>query len=117
MAQTLQQSGQPVPAPISGWALIDTGSDGTCIDGARAAEMGLPVIDIAKMSSASHQETEQNVHPIKIEFAGVPIIVEAERAMTAKLDNFGLLLIIGRDTLQHCTFMYNGVAGCITLSA
>jgi len=102
---------------VSGWALIDTGADVTCIDGDTAASMGLPVIDVAQMASASHQTTQQNVHPIKIEFAGVPITVEAERAMTAKLDNFGLLLIVGRDTLQHCMLVYNGVAGSITLSA
>ena len=115
-AQTLQQSGQAVPAPISGYALIDTGADGTCIDGGSAAKMGLPVIDVTKMSSASHEDTAQNVHPIKIEFAGVPIIVEAERATTAKLERFGLLLIIGRDVLQHCNLVYNGIAGAITLS-
>jgi len=117
IAQTLQQSGQAVPTPVSGWALIDTGADCTCIDGESAVQMGLPVIDVAKMASASHEGTQQNVHPIKIEFAGVSLVVEAERAMTAKLAPFGLLLIIGRDTLKHCVLVYNGLAGTITLSA
>ena len=40
------------------------------------------------------------LYPIKIEFAGVPITVEAERAISAKLTKFGLLLIIGRDVLS-----------------
>ena len=102
---------------MSGWALIDTGADGTCIDGESATKMGLPVIDVVNMSSASHEDTPQNVYPIKIEFAGVPITVEAERAIGAKLTKFGLLLIIGRDVLQHCMFVYNGIAGTITLSA
>jgi hypothetical protein len=29
----------------------------------------------------------------------------------------GLLMLIGRDFLQHCTLFYNGIAGQVTLSA
>ena len=62
LSQSLQQAGQVVPTPVSGWALIDTGADCTCIDRDSAERMGLPAIDVAKkMSSASHEDTEQNV--------------------------------------------------------
>jgi len=116
MAQVLQQQGKPIPAPVSGLALIDTGATGTCINKDQAEAMGLPVIDVGKMSSATHEDEPSNIHPIKIEFVGVPITVEAERAMCAKLTKFGLLAIIGRDVLQHCNLVYNGFAGTITLS-
>jgi predicted aspartyl protease len=116
-AQTLQQTGQAVPTPISGWALVDTGASATCIDAAQADQMGLPVIDVVNMTSATHVDTPQNVHPIRIEFAGVPIAIDAPRAIGANLAPQGLLLLIGRDALQHCTLIYNGLAGSITFCA
>jgi predicted aspartyl protease len=112
--QGLQQAGHAVPAPISGWALVDTGASDTCIDTAHAQQMGLPAIDVVTMVSASHAATPQNVYPIRIEFANVLIVIDAPRAMGAHLAGQGLLLLIGRDALQHCTFTYNGLAGCIT---
>jgi predicted aspartyl protease len=116
-AQSLQQAGQTVPAPISGWALVDTGASDTCIDGGHAQQMGLPVIDVVNLTSATHVNTLQNVYPIRIEFAGVPIAIDAPRAIAANLTAQGLLLLIGRDVLQHCTFIYNGLAGSITFCA
>jgi predicted aspartyl protease len=116
-AQSLQQAGQTVPAPISGWALVDTGASDTCNDGGHAQQMGLPVIDVVNLTSATHVNTLQNVYPIRIEFAGVPIAIDAPRAIAANLTAQGLLLLIGRDVLQHCTFIYNGLAGSITFCA
>lgn len=116
MAQALQQAGHAVPTPVSGLALIDTGADGTCIDKDQAEAMGLPVIDVGKMSSATHEDEPSNIHPIRVEFAGVPIVVEVERALCARLKRFNLLAIIGRDLLMHCNLVYNGIAGTITLS-
>jgi predicted aspartyl protease len=116
-AQGLQQANQPVPAPISGWALIDTGASNSCIDDAQAQQMGLPVIDVCNMTSATHENTQQNVYPIRIEFVGVPIAVDSGRTIGANLAPQQLLMLIGRDVLQHCTFTYNGLAGCITICA
>ena len=113
-AQGLQQGGHAVPAPIAGWALVDTGASDTCIDADQAQRMGLPAIDVVTMASASHAATLQNLYPIRIEFASVPIVVDAPRVMGANLAAQSLLLLIGRDLLQHCTFTYNGLAGCIT---
>jgi predicted aspartyl protease len=117
MSQILQQAGQSIPPPVSGLALIDTGATTTCINKEAADAMGLPVIDVGKMSSATHVDEPSNIHPIKIEFVGVPITVEVERAMCANLKQFGLLALIGRDLLVHCNLVYNGFAGTITLSA
>lgn len=76
--------------------------------------MGLPVIDVTKMSSASHHSSACNVYPIQIELSGLPINIEAPRALGAALKAQGLLLLIGRDVLQHTTLVYNGLAGEIT---
>lgn len=116
-AQALVQAGQTAPTPVSGLALIDTGASDTCIDNAAAQAMGLPVIDVVTMTSATHVNEPCHVHPISIEVSGVSITIEAPRALGANLAPQGLLLLIGRNVLQHCNFIYNGIAGNITLSA
>lgn len=115
-AQQLIQQNQPVPAPVSGLALIDTGASVTCIDEDLAQKLNLPVIDRVVMASASHDATEKNVYPILIQFIGVPIKINVLRAMGAALANQGIVILLGRDALQNFTLFYNGIAGEITIS-
>lgn len=114
-AQALLQQGKEVPTPKPGWALIDTGASNTCIDEQIAKELGLPVIDTAKMASASHAETTCNVYPVQIDVPSV-LSLSAPRTIGAALAAQGLAVLIGRDVLQHCTLFYNGATGQITLS-
>jgi predicted aspartyl protease len=115
IADQLLQQGLPVPAPVSGSALIDTGASSTCIDDATAQTLQLPAIDVVTMTSASHASTQQNIYPVLIEVAG-GIRIDVPRAMGANLAPQSLVALIGRDFLQHCTLFYNGPTGHITLS-
>lgn len=112
----LLQSGQQLPTPRTGWALIDTGASITCVDDKAARELGLPVIDVAKMTSATHTEVEQNVYPIQITIVGSALQFNVARAMGAALEPQGIIALIGRDVLSVCTLFYNGLTGQITLS-
>lgn len=114
-AQVLQEGGE-LPPPVSGLALIDSGATGTCIDEEAAQQLKLPVIDVVKISSASHSEVEQSVYPIQIEVVGLPVTVNAPRAIGAPLKSQGICVLIGRDVLQHCMFVYNGLSGSFSLS-
>lgn len=116
IANQLLQQGKTLPKPISGVALIDTGATSTCIDDAAAKELQLPVVNVVNVASASHASTAQNVYPIQVEVVGLPISIEAPNAIGAALAPQGLLALIGRDVLQHCTLFYNGLTGEITLS-
>lgn len=116
LAEQLVQQGHAVPQPVAGVALIDTGASTTCIDEALAQRLGLPVIDVVQMTSASHAGTQANVYPIQMEIVGSPIIVNVPRAIGANLAPQGIVALIGRDYLQHCTLFYNGLTGEITLS-
>jgi predicted aspartyl protease len=116
IASQLLQQGKTLPEPISGVALIDTGATSTCIDDVAAKQLQLPVVNVVNVASASHASTQQNVYPIQIEVVGLPISIEAPNAIGAALAAQGLLALIGRDVLQHCTLHYNGVTGEITLS-
>lgn len=110
----LVAQGKTLPTPKSGLALIDTGASNTCVDEQAAKELGLPVIDVASMQSASHEKHSCNVYPVQII---TPIVtLNAPRAMGAALASQGLLVLIGRDVLQNCNLFYNGPAGQFTLS-
>lgn len=117
MAEALLQQGQPVPTPIAGKALIDTGASSSCIDDTTARSMRLPVIDVVKIASATHAADPRNVYPVQIEIAGIGLGIAAPRAIGAELHSLGFVAIIGRDVLRHCTLFYNGIAGQITLSS
>jgi predicted aspartyl protease len=116
IAQQVLQQGGTVPAPVSGLALIDTGATSTCVDDEAAQRLQLPATDVVTVASASHSSTQQNVYPIQIEVVGLPIKVDAPRAVGAPLKAQGLLLLIGRDVLQHTVLVYNGSIGTFTLS-
>jgi hypothetical protein len=47
---------------------------------------------------------------------GFPITINTPRAIGAPLAAQGLLVLIGRDLLQHCVLVYNGPAGGFTLT-
>jgi predicted aspartyl protease len=112
-AQALIGQGKTVPTK-SGWALIDTGASNTCIDEKAAQELGLPVIDVASMQSASHEGHQCNVYPVQII---TPVFtLNSPRTLGAALESQGLLVLIGRDVLQQCTLFYNGVVGQFTLT-
>jgi predicted aspartyl protease len=116
LAEQLVKQGQAVPEPAAGIALVDTGASTTCIDDALAQRLRLPAIDVVHMTSASHAGTEANVYPIQMEIVGSPIIVNVPRAIGANLAPQGIVALIGRDYLQHCTLFYNGITGEITLA-
>lgn len=111
--KALLSQGKTVPTK-TGWALIDTGASNTCIDDKVAKELGLPVIDVGNMQSASHEKHQCNVYPVQII---TPVVtLNSPRTMGASLESQGLLVLIGRDVLQVCNLFYNGVAGQFTLS-
>jgi len=116
IAQQLVSQGTPLPQPVPGVALIDTGATSTCIDDAIAKQLNLPVVDVVSIASASHVETKQSVYPALIEVVGIAIKFNALRAIGVPLANQGIQVLIGRDLLQHCTLFYNGMIGSFTLS-
>jgi predicted aspartyl protease len=115
MATPIIQQGGQVPTPVSGLALIDTGASGTCVDVDVANQMGLPVVGMGKMTSASHEQVDAPIYAIQIQVAGLPLALQSPRALGANLKVQGLTALIGRDALAAGVFVYSGLAGSITL--
>lgn len=115
MQQALVAEGKPIPEPVAGLALVDTGATRTCVDETSARRAGLPTRGTAKMASASHPEHEVPV------FAGRVILdsinINTPSAMGVNLSGFHeLVVLIGRDMLQNCLFVYDGNAGTMSLA-
>ena len=117
IAEEWTRQGLPIPQPVAGLALIDTGASTTCIDEQAANSLHLPTVDVVNVATASQAFAQLNVYPIRIEIIGAtqPINLDLPRAIGAPLAAQDLLLLVGRDVLQHCTLFYNGV-GEITLA-
>lgn len=109
----LLSQGKPFPSK-TGWALIDTGASNTCVDEQAAKELGLPIIDVGTMQSATHEKHPCNVYPVQI--ISTVVTLNSPRTMSANLVSQGLLVLIGRDVLQRCNLFYNGPAGQFTLA-
>jgi predicted aspartyl protease len=113
MGKTLSQQGKTVPTK-QGVALIDTGASRSAIDEQVAKDLGLPIVNVAKMTSASHEEHPCNLYPVQ--FSILPnIVFQSPQTVGAKLATQGFVAIIGRDVLQKCVLIYNGGSGQITL--
>lgn len=114
MGKALLQQGKSV-ASKAGVALIDTGASQSCVDEQVAIDLGLPVVDVGRMTSASHEQHPCNLYPVQISITG-SITFQSPRAMGAKLAPIGYIAIIGRDVLQHCVLICNGPMGQVTLA-
>jgi len=114
-AAELAKQGKPVPTPVSGLALIDTGATSTCIDEEAAKKLGLPIINVVNMASASHASNKANVYPAKLQITGLPMAINASSAIGAALSAQGLMALIGRDVLARFVLIYNGSMGEVTL--
>jgi len=116
MASQWFLQGIALPAPLSGHALFDTGASVTCVDDETARQLGLPIINMVSIASASHEASQHNVYPISLEILGPNIIFESIYAVGGPLKAQGLVALIGRDVLRLCTLHYNGPVGQFTLA-
>jgi len=115
-AQALQTAGKSIPAPVQGMALIDTGATTTCIDGDVAETMGLAPNGIAKLASASHHSSDCNTYPVRLAFPMWNVNLDCAKAMGVRIKNQGIIVLVGRDLLQHCLLVYNGTDGTVSLA-
>lgn len=111
------ERGRQLPQAVTGFALIDTGASRTCFDKDSAIEAGLPVVDTATMSSATHANHQVPVFMGKIILLQTNIVISVEKGLGANLSAFnGLVALIGRDLLKNTIFTYNGPEGLISVS-
>ena len=61
----------PIPEPVTGFALIDTGATSSCFDNSSALRAGLPTVGKSRMASASYPENEVPLYAGKMLLPGL----------------------------------------------
>jgi predicted aspartyl protease len=121
LAEYLTAHNQPVPQPIGGWALIDTGATRTAIDQSVVKHLNLSPIDQVVLSTA-HGQREAGVYACRMKLVSTALPeITASRATEVDLAGQSvadktIIALIGRDLLSNCVFVYNGTNGHFSIS-
>jgi len=115
LEQFLIQRGQPIPQPIKGQALVDTGATFSAVEDNVIKRLGVNPVGRMQTGTAGGPQV-QNVYPARFIFAGLGIVFETGRATGVNLTGTGVVALIGRDVLSNTVFIYNGPMGTVTLS-
>ena len=116
LAYLLTQQGKPVPNPVTGEALIDTGASITAVDDSIIQSLGVQPVGITQVHTPSGS-APQNKYPVKFVFPRTPLPpLVASQAIGSVLQSMGIVALIGRDSLNGVVFVYNGPAGIITFA-
>jgi len=124
LAETLQRAGAPLPPPVQGFALIDTGASISSADNSVFPQLGVSQNGVALVGTAGGQQ-RQFTYSARLSFPGTSI-PEFEHPKMLGCDLTGqvilgmpsakLIALIGRGILKLFVFVYNGTAGIWSLS-
>ena len=123
LAQQLQKQGSPVPAPVLGVALIDTGAGISGIDTSVIQQLQVQPVGQVLVAGVTGAKLRSK-YPARFAFPGTNLpqldfdeLVESELAnQTVEGSSGPLVALIGRDILHHFVLIYNGPAGQFTLA-
>jgi predicted aspartyl protease len=115
LAKLLSGSGQPVPPPVTGRALIDTGATASAVDASVVAALGVKPVGTANIGTAGGPTT-QPVYPIRVELQGIGLKIDFSRVTGAPLKGMGLVALLGRDMLSRMILIYDGPSSEYTLA-
>jgi hypothetical protein len=120
LAEYLTKNKRPVPQPVRGVALIDSGASGTCVDDRVIRQLGVKPIGVATVITAGGRQ-ERNRYPARFDFRRMKMSFEFSSVMGMNLREQSimgreLVALIGRDVLSRCIFIYDGINARFTLA-
>jgi hypothetical protein len=123
LAQQLQKDGTPVPSPVTGVALIDTGASISGIDTSVIQHLQVQPVGQVTIGGVTGSKLRSK-YPAQFSFPGTSLpslnfgeLVESEVSNLSIPGASGpLIALIGRDILHHFVLIYNGPAGTFTLA-
>lgn len=121
-AQKQRAALRPVPPPLQGRALLDTGAEITCVDGVLIQQLGLPFGGTVAANlpahggvtfAALHHASLTVLHPS----GNSPdnLVVLNLTVLDIAVSSLGYQALIGRDVLARCGFLYDGPKGTFRL--
>ncbi len=111
----------PIPPPVSGYALIDTGAFMSAVHEQLFQDFGIQPIDSIP-TWTPHGDSRSFLYPAKMSFPALGVQdLDMGRVIGCELnwvtvDSKQIIMLLGRDLLQNCLFIYNSKAATITLS-
>jgi len=122
LAQSLQATNSPIPPPVVGIALVDTGASITSVDVSIATRLGLNPNGVAMVGTAGGPR-QQSTYQARLSFPGTPLpgfehpkVLGCDLTGQMVMNQQPIIALIGRDFLLHCVFVYSGGAGAWSLS-
>lgn len=122
LAESLRLANQPIPNPVDGIALIDTGATITSIHAALLIGLGINPVGVANVGTAGGPQ-QQSTYPARFSFPGTPLpgfelaqVIGCDLTGQTVLNQRPLIGLIGRDVLARAVLVYNGSAGMFSLS-
>jgi hypothetical protein len=122
-ARRLRAALRPVPPPVNAQAIIDSGAEVTCVDSSLIQVLGLPLVGtvLANLpahggvtASALHDASLTVVHPSGN--ARSNLVVGNLEVLELSLAPVGYHILLGRDVLAACRFLYNGPGNSFQLA-
>ena len=112
----LQIASIPIPSPLSGSALIDTGARFTAVDINVLQQLGIDPVSTIEVITPSGREI-QGIYMVRIGFVGTSIPPFQPWWVTgSQLQAFGHIALIGRDILNQSLMVYDGKHGMWTIA-
>jgi hypothetical protein len=116
LAEFLTRSGLPVPAPRTGYALVDTGASLTAVDESIASSLGIEPIGQMRLSTPTRSMPGW-LYAVQLTCSGVGMPrLEVLDVVGCSLQPQGFIALLGRNFLRNALFVYDGEAGVFTLS-
>lgn len=119
LERTMAADKTPIPQPVSGWALVDTGATGCAVDAKIIESLAVMPIDTIKSASV-HGIEDRNVYPGKIILMMATGEMAVEHKKLVGVDLSGqivpgvdrpLIALLGRDFLANFVMHYDGPEG------
>ena len=110
-----RKEGKPVPDPVLGIALLDTGALSTAVDESVCKKLGLVCTGRSPMQHAGGV-SDRARYAVATHFPGTELpSLQNAQAISADL-NGRYLLLVGRDLMRNMKIVYNGLAGRVEVA-
>ncbi len=115
LAKQLAAAGAPVPAPVTGYGLVDTGATRSAIDQSAVSRLSLQPVGVVTSGTAAGP-SQHALYPLKVVLPQMTYTIEFGSVTGCNLSGMNLVMLIGRDVLRLGLFHYDGVSGAYALA-
>lgn len=120
LIELYQKEHKPIPSPITGIGLIDTGASRSCVHAPIMKQLGINPINVVTSGTANGQALH-GLFPAHFNFLAAKIEIDFASVVGVNLtgqdiNGNQIIALIGRDVLAMGIFVYNGSTGSFSLA-